>query len=67
MLLYFPPSLNVRNERGPMEFKRRFLILSEKLLAITIKRNIYEEILKDFERIFRVKKKRLKEENLQLC
>lgn len=50
-----------------MEFKRRFLILSEKLLAITIKRNIYEEILKDFERIFRVKKKRLKEENLQLC
>lgn len=49
-----------------MEFKRRFLILSEKLLAITIKRNIYEEILKDFERIFRVKKKILKEENLQL-
>lgn len=51
-----------------MQFKRRlFLILSEKLLAITIKRNIYEETLKDFEGTFRVKKKRLKEEKLQLC
>lgn len=45
----------------------RFLILSENLLAFTIKRNIYEEILKDSEGIFRVKKKRLKEDNLQLC